>query len=393
MTKVLSEKYIHKDGMRFVSMLVPKDITDLKIRTYTDYPANYRGRGFPYEFLITLYPSDYLYQVGCFSPRHYVDDYLENFDEETVDDYGTSLRHYNNLESYLDEFALFCNEGRRMKVIKTKDRDCHQKQEQYLQQLQESFWKEDPLKVLEKAEYRSVDRVYSYISDRGTERYMCYSATVKACAFVRWAEVPGAGDYSPEIIQMVYPNAYFDKDRQTYMYTTEYQTVWDISNLLVLSCEAADFPEAYADFDLIVENGVTLCPDILLDFRRCQEEIDAANRARREEKSQVQAIQQEYAEEKSERDRQLHEYLMNTQQQINEIHNSAYEHTRDTIDRTNEHFSDTFRGDTRFVDRHGNEHVIHTTDDHVYKSGNTYVTSDTQLSHGPDWEELQKKKY
>ena len=56
-------------------------------------------------------------------------------------------------------------------------------------------------------------------------------------------------------------------------------------------------------------------------------------------------------------------------------------------------WSDTFRGDTRFVDKYGDEHVIHTYDNYAYKNGDTYVTSDSPLDHGWDWEELEKKKY
>ena len=56
-------------------------------------------------------------------------------------------------------------------------------------------------------------------------------------------------------------------------------------------------------------------------------------------------------------------------------------------------WGDVNQGNTRFVDRYGNEHVIHTYNNYAYKSGDTYVTSDSPLDHSYDWEELEKKKY
>ena len=51
-------------------------------------------------------------------------------------------------------------------------------------------------------------------------------------------------------------------------------------------------------------------------------------------------------------------------------------------------------GNTRFVDRHGDEHVIHTYNNYAYKNGDSYVTIDSKLfDAGSDWEELEKKKY
>ena len=81
------------------------------------------------------------------------------------------------------------------------------------------------------------------------------------------------------------------------------------------------------------------------------------------------------------------------QKEIEAIRRSSYENTQKSQAKVREMWSDTFRGDTRFVDKYGDEHVIHTYDNYAYKNGDTYVTSDSPLDHGWDWEELEKKKY
>ena len=73
--------------------------------------------------------------------------------------------------------------------------------------------------------------------------------------------------------------------------------------------------------------------------------------------------------------------------------NDSYEKRNKSQSKIREMWSDTILDNTRFVDKYGDEHVVHTLDRHVYKKGDSYISSDSSLDLGYDWEELEKKKY
>ena len=104
-------------------------------------------------------------------------------------------------------------------------------------------------------------------------------------------------------------------------------------------------------------------------------------------------IQREADERRRQSNKELYDYVRKTQQEISDMRKDSYEKQKKAHDRVMEQWTDTIRGNTRFVDKQGNEHVIHTYNDYAFKKGDDYITSNSSLDHFSDWEELEKKKY
>jgi hypothetical protein len=197
-----------------------------------------------------------------------------------------------------------------------------------------------------------------------------------------------------------FPNARCD-EKEGWIYSLMHYLDWRVTQKFVLDAPAETFEALYQQVFLPTLNkGVVISEAVWAEFRAKQAEINQANQAKREqaeaekqEQRKQQKIQQAKDEERRKRRQDLQDYLRNTQKEISDIRKSAWENTQKTNAKVNEMWGDTLRGDTRFVDKYGDEHVIHTYDKYAYKSGDTYVTSDSPLEHGWDWEELEKKKY
>ncbi len=393
-----------ENGTGYVTMLVPQDISGIKITVRKEYPRFYEGYGWPLRYLITFRSPQGRYQMGVFSGRSFLDDHLLQFDEEYVDEYGAYLKHFPGFADYVDEFAAACNPGKDLRFIRQiNDPNEQQLNEKGKAAVENSFEKSEDLYSLLNYMNTRADRLYSY-SESGREKYICYSMAMEAFQYARWVSAP---DGDPQKLSREYPYIYYDERLGRNLYAGQYETNWSVSQITGLLCDASDFEEAYRDFSAITANGQKLHPDIRKALRDYGSEIDKNLKAKREkeriirqqeaerieEEKAKQKIWQDYEAEKRERDWQLYEYVRNTQQDIADIHNSSYSSHNDMWDRMSEGWSDTFRGNTRFTDRQGKEYVIHTTDDHAYKSGNTFVTSDRPLDHTLDWEELKKKKY
>ena len=70
-----------------------------------------------------------------------------------------------------------------------------------------------------------------------------------------------------------------------------------------------------------------------------------------------------------------------------------YENRQRSDAKIREMRNDAMMGYTRYTDRYGSEHVIHSTDRYAYRKSDTYVTGNSPLDYGYGWEELEKKKY
>ena len=195
-------------------------------------------------------------------------------------------------------------------------------------------------------------------------------------------------------MQSVFKDMHYDANKGAYVRLTLNETGWTARQLFTLDCKLEDYEFAYRNiFDPIRKNGVGICDDIWNDYRQMQKEIDAKKQRLREEKREVARIQREANEQSRQSRQELYDYVRKTQQETHDILNSSYENHRKSQAKVREMWGDVNQGNTRFVDKYGNEHVIHTYDNYAYKSGDTYVTSNDPLDHSYDWEELKKKKY
>ncbi|MBR0385293.1 MAG: hypothetical protein IJI05_01940 [Erysipelotrichaceae bacterium] len=408
MSRRLAENIIiDDDGIGYVEMLVPEPMTDLRISVKKEYPRYYEGYGYPFRYLITLRPEDRSYQLGVISGRSYPDDHLMSFEKENVDEFGVYLKHFPGFPDYVDEFAARCNPDKKLAFVRQNNNPREEQDAiKARKEMERVFEKDRSMYSIMNYMYTQADRLYSYENDKNQKRFICYSMVMEACQYVRWEDAP-EGNIAD--LQQ-YPYVYYDERFGKNMYAAQYETVWNVSEITAFDCAADKLEESYADFCAIISHGQKLCPQIKKAFRDRQQEIDKQlenerienrlrlQRAQEEyqsalEEEKIKKIWQDYYAQKREMDSQMYEYVRNRQQEIADIHQSAYQNSNATWDRATEKWSDVFRGDKRFTDRQGREYVVHTTDDHVYKSGNTYVTSDRPLGHALDWDELKKKKY
>ena len=392
----LEEKSIHTvEGKKnYVQMLIPEG-WNITINTYRD---TYGGYTYPYTFMITLKSPDNTVAIYYYSPRNFLDDHLNPWNEDQIDDYGNLHRSFTKVEDYLDQMARsrLGNIGPYEFVQQVDHDDIKQRQAKRKEVAQKQA--SDNGEVLNWHYFNEVCRIYSY-KYKETDRIRCNSAIVEGCDTTRWSVIPGAAQYMYDPVMKgammsVFKNAQYDRNRGEYVHTSSYETSWNARKILSMDCMEKDFEFVYNRiFRQIVEHGVVICDDIWNDFRKIRKENEQRNAEVREEKKRVAKINREAEERRRQSNKELYDYVRKTQNEIHDIQKSAYENTQRSQAKVREMWGDVNQGNTRFVDKYGNEHVIHTYDNYAYKSGDTYVTSDSPLDHGYDWEELQKKKY
>ena len=392
----LSKKNIYstQSGKHYIEMSVPEDWS-ISIKEDRD---SYGGYPYPYTFRINLRSPDHTVLISYFSPRRYIDDHLLSFRNGQIDDYGNLLRAYETLDDYLDrwatndlkeypEFAYAGPIGYPNMVQLEADR-----KKQALQKAEEKG------NTLNWYCYKRMARAYSY-KYKETERVRVYSGIIEAEDISQWSPVPGMNGFMNDpfmrnTMQSVFRDMHYDKNTGSYVRLTLNETGWTVRQLMIMDCMLKDYEYAYKMvFDPIRKNGVTISDDIWNEYAQIKKEKDAERQKIREEKKEVARIQREAEAQRRESQKQLYDSIRRTQQETHDIINSSYENQRKSQAKVREMWGDVNQGNTRFVDKHGNEHVIHTYDNYAYKNGDTYVTSNDPLDHSYEWEELKKKKY
>ena len=392
----LSKKTIYskQSGINYVEMLVPEN-WNIGI---TNYKETYGGYSCPYTFRIKLSSPDNTVSLYFFSPRIYLDDHLMSYSNNQIDDYGNLLRKFESVEEYLGKWAD--NDLKDMADVKEKDKITYSNTRKLKAEHKE--------KALEKARkheeqlddfyYDRITRVYSY-KYKDTERIRLFSGLIEAEKTSKFRIIPvpdNVMDRNFVIASMMsaFPDMRYNEKTGNYVRCSQSETSWSARCLFLFDCMAKDYEFAYKTiFSPVINQGVTICDDIWKDFERIKKENDARYQKIREEKREVARIQREANEARRKSNQETYDYLRKTQQEIHDIQKSAYENQRKTQNKVSEMWGDVNQGNTRFVDRDGREHVIHTYDNYAYKRGDTYVTSNSPWDHPYDFEELEKKKY
>lgn len=392
----LSKKSVFStnDGKHYVEMYIPEGWS-INIKENRDI---YGGYPYPYTFRVWYQSPDNTVRITYFSPRRYIDDHLLNFKNGQTDDYGNLLYVFEDLDRYLDNWARkdlkeFENVAYTGPIVASN-----------MAQQEADRKKEAIKKATNKGRnlnwyyYKRMCRAYSY-RYKGTERVRVYAGIIEAEDVSEWSPIPEMGGFMMDpfmrmTMQSVFKDMHYDANKGAYVRLTLNETGWTARQLFTLDCKLEDYEFAYRNiFDPIRKNGVGICDDIWNDYRQMQKEIDAKKQRLREEKREVARIQREANEQSRQSRQELYDYVRKTQQETHDILNSSYENHRKSQAKVREMWGDVNQGNTRFVDKYGNEHVIHTYDNYAYKSGDTYVTSNDPLDHSYDWEELKKKKY
>ena len=389
----LNKKTIYKtsDNVNYVEMLVPEEWSI----TIADNRDNYGGYSYPYTFKIKLRSPDKTALLTYFSPRNYLDNHLYRYTNGQIDDYGDLMRKFESIEDYLGKWAD--SDLKDYANVKEIDKITYSNTEQLRKEREEKASKraQDNGQQLNGFYYNRIARVYSYKYE-GYDRIRLYAGLIEGEDRSQWSIIP-VPSYDPFMISTMksaFPDMQYDQKSGQYLHMTMNETLWNVRCLYSFDCLEKDYEYLYKNvFSPVLNTGVTICDDIWNDFKRIRDEKSAELKRIREDKKEAQRIRNEADRQRRESQKSFYESIRKTQQETHDIINSSYENQRRSQAKVREMWGDVNQGNTRFVDRHGNEHVIHTYNNYAYKSGDTYVTSDSPLDHSYDWEELEKKKY
>ncbi|MBR4462627.1 MAG: hypothetical protein IKS51_08620 [Erysipelotrichaceae bacterium] len=385
--------YSTQSGKHYVEMLYP-DGWSISIKENRE---SYGGYPYPYTFRIGLRNPENTALINYFSPRRYIDDHLLSFRNNQTDEYGNLLHAFETLDEYLGKWAAndmkdFENvtyQGA-IEVPNMEQLEADRKQ-QALKKAQDNG------RQLNWYYYKKMGQKYSY-TYKGVERMKVYAGIIEAEDVSRWSPVPTGGfmmdPFMQNAMQSVFQDMHYDKNTGSYVRLTENETGWSARQLFTLDCMARDYDYYYKNIFLPIRNeGVVIHDEIWNEYAQIKKEMDAKRQKAREGKRAAAKAKQEADAQRRESQRRFYEDIRKTQQETHDIMRSAYDNQRKSQAKVREIWGDANQGNTRFVDKYGDEHVIHTYDNYAYKNGDTYVTSNDPLDHSYDWEELEKKKY
>ena len=378
------------DNLKYVQMLVPEGWTS-RINTFKDA---YGGSKYPYQFTIAHEPADKTAGVYYYSPVNYTDDHLRNFADYQVDDFGFKYRKIKDMPTILDESVLSRFKEYNMQRIQhfpfaSNDLISAQRHQG---SITEAVRRGNAYNA---HYYYGGINIYAY-KYNNRDRIRMASAIVDGLDYCHWQDVqsPYALSMTGVNPSVVYPNYRYDENKGHYVYTDIFQYDWNFYRHIEMDVLKEDYEYAYKNiFVPIINHGVKICDDIWQDFRKENERLSKQRAARREDKKQAQQIRKQMQDNARKARNETYDYIRKTQQEIAAMRKNSYEKQKQSHERVMEQWTDTIRGNTRFVDKHGDEHVLHTYDDYAYKKGDSYITSDSSLDHFSDYEELEKKKY
>ena len=392
-------------GFPLVTICLPEDwITEVKVNSNVQ-----TGYGEPDYTLVTCISPDRRARIIWQSPFHYRDDFLKPR-KSGYDSYGNLHRPFMTAGQFIDLVASrdlkTCTD---VSLVSEVPWSTNPQQLEYYRRQAERNAGNDAYTALGEIYCEGLQRQYSYVRENAARRRV-YSLIVRSAEYAYWSPMPDtvirALDdpfMAPMAKQMMerFANARYDDSLQEWIYTYSHYRDWRIESRLLLDCREEVFAKTMQEvFRPAVRHGVHLTEQMRERVNEKQKKLNDANRKNREAEEQARREdrarkeqQRAAGEEQRRRHKQAQDQIRNTYREISDIRKSAWDNQQKTQAKNREIWSDTIRGDTRFTDRYGTEHVIRTYNDHAYKNGDTYVTSDSPLDRGYDWEELKKKKY
>ena len=392
-------------GKELVSILVPEGWTSV----CTENKNRYNGYGQSISVQADIRMPDNSTAVFYSSALHYRNDHLKTYKDFTSDMYGNLHRKAVTIDEFLERRAKeSLKEVTNLKFVKQIVKDGHAQKEAEIRKKKEEKL-ENNYSLIDTVYYRQAIREYSF-ERNGYKRKRALSATIEAVEYVNWAPLPerivqGMNDpFMRDVAKMMmasFKNARFDQNLNQWIYTISYYVDWNVTGLFIMDAPEKTYDELFKNvFIPIVTGGASYTDTFRNDLKVQQAKIDASNKTKRDEQEkknetlkEEQKRQRAIEEQNRQRRKETWDYVHKTNQEIAAMRKDTWEKQQKSQAKIREMWGDTLRGDTRFVDKYGDEHVIHTYDKYAYKSGSTYVTSDSPLDHGWDWEELEKKKY
>ncbi|MBR2577356.1 MAG: hypothetical protein IKE38_00335 [Erysipelotrichaceae bacterium] len=368
--------------------------------------SRYNGYGFPFDFKINCWSEDETALLSYFCPLRYIDDdyYLPDPDNEFKrDDYGRIIRTFKTADEFIDNWMSDFKKQYVPTLVKKvyPTIDGQDQKERQQQEYDELVKNKKRGETIDSHYHWAVIYTYAY-EKQGTKRNKVVECEIKGTKKTLYMECDMRlyDPFSMDLFKMAYPKTVKGSDGSLWAPYNTYR-IWEVTHMIILDCMANEYEKYYpAYFNELFTWESNWSPSLRKECETLQGQVSEKYRLKREQKAaekaeqrKIDEINRKAREEKLARDKAFYDSIRKTTQETHDIINSSYENSRKAHDNAFEMWSDAFNDNTRFVDKHGNEHVIRTFDDYAYKSGDTYVTSD--IDHGDllDWERLEKKKY
>ena len=255
-----------KTKVRYVEMMYPEN-WNISIRTERE---KYGGYLYPYVFRITLTSPDDQRAVSYFSPRDFVDDHLQEFQNDQIDAKGDLLHSFMSIDEYLEMWAKNDLKDREdfktLEVIIDPDMD-KQEEERKNKALVNNRSKG---LILQDHYYRKLAKAYSYTFN-DTEWVRVYAGIIEAEHVVKYKSMPLGAFASLDKDTKIKLSPYLPKNQidGNFTYPLIDETRWSVSQLFNLDCKLKDYDSANKDvFTLIRNEEVTICDDILNDYEQ-----------------------------------------------------------------------------------------------------------------------------
>ena len=303
------------DGREYYRMIIP---AGWEISAHKNLNI-YNGYGVPFAVSIRMASPDQVSGAMYHSTLFFTDDFLKEYPENSVDEFGVLHRTYEGpdvLVAARGDMAFGSMEG--LEVLETVRDPAYEAIRARREEEIRAAEKEDPLTVIEKVTYEHVRRVYSFVLN-GIPYRGCFAATVEAVRCAKWRPVSvdiAAGMDDPSssaFLEQVYPNLHYDEYRREYLYTAKHGV--DVHLYGQFACWAPE--EIYDDmyltvFNPMIRGGAVICDDLREELRVSQEVIDRRNRAIREETRRIAEDNRETLQVNLEKGKALRDELQKT---------------------------------------------------------------------------------
>ena len=278
------------DGREYYRMMIP---AGWEISAYKNLNT-YNGYGLPFAVVISLSAPDHVSGAMYHSTLFFTDDFLKEFPENSVDEFGILHRTYEGpdvLVAMRGDMAFGSME--QLEVLETVRDPAYEALRARREEEIRASVQDDPLTVIEKVTYEHIRREYSFMLD-GIPYRGCFAATAEAIRIARWRSVPqeiavGMNDpSSAQFLAQCYPNIHYDEYRREYLYTAKHGVDVHLYGQFACWAPAQNYEDMYLTvFSPMIRGGAVICDDLKEELRINQEVIDRRNRAIREETRKI----------------------------------------------------------------------------------------------------------